>query len=99
MQVISKPRRKLLSIESASARPICERCKQSSAFPTAKKTKPSSNSTATGFALGIYRKHWMKAHFSTGLWACWADWMEADEEEAQTNGQLAQASVGEKKEK
>ncbi|HEX2662193.1 MAG TPA: hypothetical protein VHM93_05125 [Candidatus Acidoferrum sp.] len=59
------------------------------AFPTAKKTKPSSNSTANGFALGIYRKHWMKVHFSTSLWACWADWMEADEEEAQTNGQLA----------
>jgi hypothetical protein len=33
MQVISKPRRKLLSIEPASARPICERCKQSSSVP------------------------------------------------------------------
>lgn len=33
MQVISKPRRKRLSIESASARPTCEGCKQSSSVP------------------------------------------------------------------
>ena len=31
--MISNPRRKLLSIESASARLICERCKQSSSVP------------------------------------------------------------------
>lgn len=33
MQVISKPRRKRLSIESASARPTGEGCKQSSSVP------------------------------------------------------------------